>query len=414
MTDDQKPGLDSIWPDVESEIRSARRRERRKRITRRAALLAALAFTTATAMRKSSAPSPRPDTATRPAPLPAITACDCRSWQITDVAPAVGIATHYPLVRDRRVFAVRGPEESRRIVCLDKRNGSLLWDCALPLSDCRLASDEKTLYALVRITDGAWRCIAFASATGEKLWDKPEGPFPLVPPSTLTTHADGVCWTQGNCVMCRNKATGELLWKQQVSDDSLLSAPETHGNLVLVASHGNFFALNASDGRTVHSHRLTRKTTGSPFAGPILTLHGSDVFVASRSTAGKSTVWRIRPDTGEVIWKRRVQSPRAMLVSENQVCLRSAELSVLDRHTGKPLWRASIGGCGTVSAREGRIYLADAEDRSRVLVLDGATGRRLAARATAGSCNGIVVDGCMGFLSGNDGSLYAFPIRNRS
>jgi len=49
-----------------------------------------------------------------------------------------------------------------------------------------------------------------------------------------------------------------------------------------------------------------------------------------------------------------------------------------------------------------------------VLVLDGATGRRLEARPIAGSCNGIVVSGCMGFIGSNDGDLYAFPVRNRS
>ncbi len=413
MSNNQEPGLDDIWGAVQSEIGAARRRRRRRRFVPGAAA-ALLVLGAILVLRRPPDPSPEQDAPAPPSAPPHAALCDCRQWRVSDVAPAVGIATHYPLIAGHKVFAVRGAEDDRSIVCLDKRNGRLLWESALRFSDCRLAADARRLYALARTVEGPWRCAAFEIETGRTLWHRPEGPFPLVPPSTLVLHADGICWTQGNRAMSRSAATGADQWEHEMADDGILSAPASYAGQILVASDRRVLALDAEDGNVLYSHRLTKRVTGAFLAGPILAMHDGRALVASRSTTGKGTLWCIEPAEGKVQWKRRISSPRALLASGDQVFLRSTELTVLDAQTGKRLWRSPVGGCGALSVLEGRLYVADAEDRSRVLVLDGATGRRLEARPIAGSCNGIIVSGRMGFLGSNDGKLYAFPVGNRS
>jgi glucose dehydrogenase len=85
-------------------------------------------------------------------------------------------------------------------------------------------------------------------------------------------------------------------------------------------------------------------------------------------------------------------------------------LLAFDARTGQPLWQAPAGGCGTLSFEGNRVYLVDAKERSRVLALDAATGSQVWTRAMAASCNGIIVTGGMGILSGNDHTLYAFAL----
>lgn len=405
MSESHERGLAIIWPGVESAIRSARVRERRRRVANRTTALAVLLLATVAGYHQI---------VRRPIAVQSPATCACRTWQIENVEPLIGVSTRYPLVESKRVFVVRGAEGERRIACLEKRSGRLIWEDSRRVSDCRLAADDQRLYALIRPPGDSWSCVAFDAATGSPCWAYPNGASQMLPPSTLTTNSEGICWTQGNRVFCRNKADGALAWTHAMDREDILSAPESRHDQVLVASQGNFYALDAKDGRAVWQQQLTRKPCASVFAGPILSIHEDHVFIATRQMTGNGTLWCLSAGARQVLWKRRVQSPRALLVSGNQLFLRSSVLKVLHAQTGATLWQAPIGGCGAVSARDGRVYLADARDRSQVLILDGATGRRLETRAVAGSCNGIVISGCMGFLSSKDGNLYAFPVDTRS
>jgi outer membrane protein assembly factor BamB len=94
-------------------------------------------------------------------------------------------------------------------------------------------------------------------------------------------------------------------------------------------------------------------------------------------------------------------------VADGRLYARSRELDALDAVTGRALWSVPIGGCGGLSFDEGTVYAVDADSRGRMVALDDRTGRPLWHRDLAGSCNGIVVSGGMGFLSGNNGRLHA-------
>lgn len=401
MKSDQDGGFEAIWPGVRAEIESARHRRvnqrRAVRIGGSLALLMAVAGLGVIGL-QSLTPHAR---AFNP-------------WQLQDISSETGISADYPLALGKRIFVVHGHGDHQNIACVEKRSGAITWTNGLSFSRCRLAADEQRVYLLANANGGHWVCAALDARTGSTLWSQPASESLAGLPSTLTMLRDGLCWSEGNRVVLREAATGKLVWNTTIGSGGLLSAPVPREGVLLAASSDGFHALSPRTGEILWSQPLPGSSAVARFTRPMLEAGGDRLFCASRSSGGKGVLWCIDTGTKKVLWTRETEVPVKLHLHGERVFVRSLNLDAFDARTGQALWQAPVGGCGTLSFHGDRVYLVDAAEHSRVLALDSATGHRVWTHAVAGSCNGVVVSDRVGFLSGNDRTLYAFALNEES
>lgn len=399
----QPSGLEAIWGGVQAEIESARRRRRYGRfIARTGAALGVLAVLTG-AFLLSSKPRGGQETAWGFSP-----------WQVRDISGATGISADYPLARGKQIFVVQGSEGRQHVACIGKRSGQLEWANPLEFSHCRLAADDARVYLLAHTEGGRWVCAALNARSGETVWQQAANQTAGGSPSTLAVLRGAVCWSEGDQVTLRDGATGNLIWRKALGGGRLLSAPVEQGEAVYVASTDEFHALSRQTGELLWSEKLGERSGLAGFIRPLLEADGGRVYCASRNRQGNGTLCCLETDTRKVRWTRETEAPIKLHVSGGQVFVRAQDLKTFDARTGQALWEVAVGGCGTLSFSAKRVYLVDKAEKGRVVALDRATGKRVWNHAAAPSCNGIVVSGRMGILSGNDRTLYVFAINEQS
>ena len=272
--------------------------------------------------------------------------------------------------------------------------------------------DNQRVYVLATGQDGHWISAALSAKNGATLWTQPASETPSGPPSTITVLRDGLCWSEGNQVVLRNPATGRLVWSRTVGSGGLLSAPVQQGTTLFTASLDTFHALNPHTGEVLWSLPLANRTVLAGLTRPLLEAGAGRIFCASRNDQGKGVLRSIAPDTRRILWTQETAVPVKLHFHGERLFVRTPDLNAFDARTGRPLWQAPVGGCGTLSFHADRVYLVDAAERSRVLALDAVTGKQVWTHAVAASCNGIVVTGQMAILSGNDHTLYAFALNH--
>ncbi len=184
--------------------------------------------------------------------------------------------------------------------------------------------------------------------------------------------------------------------------------------MLFAASAEHCYAINESNGEILWQCPLTTGHVPGLFTRPMLVAAAGQVLCARRTSQGKGILCCIKPETQTIAWTRETEAPLNLHVHQAKAFVRSGNLSAFDARTGQPLWRVPVGGCGTLSFRANRIYLVDAAEKARVLALNGETGKQVWARRLAASCNGIVVSGPVGLLSGNNHTLYAFALNENS
>jgi len=393
---DLDSGLDKIWPGVRAEIESARRKQAFRRRAVRVAATVCLPLAVALIV-VFGLPLLAQSWAFHP-------------WQLQGISSETGVSADYPLARGKQIFVVHGQGDRQHIACVTKRSGAVVWTNALNFSKCRLAVDNQRVYVLANGQGGHWICAALSAKNGATLWTQPTSETPSGPPSTITVLRDGLCWSEGSRVVLRDAATGALFWSRTIGSGGLLSAPVQQGRTLFTASLDTFHALNPHTGEVFWSLPLADRTVLAALTRPMLEAGAGRVFCASRNDHGKGVLRSIAPDTREILWTRETAAPVKLHFHGERLFVRTPDLDAFDARTGQPLWQAPVGGCGTLSFEGNRVYLVDAKERSRVLALDAATGSQVWTRAMAASCNGIVVTGQMGILSGNDQTLYAFAL----
>jgi outer membrane protein assembly factor BamB len=284
----------------------------------------------------------------------------------------------------------------------------------LTFAKCRLAADNQRVYLMANGRDGNWICAALSAKNGATLWTQPASETPAGPPSTLTLLRNGLCWSEGNRVVLREPATGRLLWSRTVGRGGLLSAPVQQGTTLFTAALDQLHALNPRTGDVLWSQPLASHTVLANLTRPMLEAGAGRIFCASRDDQGKGVLRCIEPATRQVLWTRETAAPLKLHFHSERLFVRTPDLNAFDTRTGRPLWQAPVGGCGTLSFRGNRVYLVDAAEKSRVLALDVVTGKQVWTHAVVASCNGIVVTGHYGILSGNDRTLYTFDLNDQS
>ena len=132
MTEDTPRGLDRIWPDIERAIDRARRRDASGRLLRAGAAGAAVAALLGVVWAGVRNPPDAPPSASAPA----------STWDVQGVSRVSGVSDEYPLVSDGRVFVLRGGGFQKKVACLQRGSGRLVWESDLSLWSCRLTADR--------------------------------------------------------------------------------------------------------------------------------------------------------------------------------------------------------------------------------------------------------------------------------
>lgn len=393
---DQNPKLEMIWPRVQAEIAAARKREVRRRKAQRLAAAGSVILAMVGVVMLSG-----------------LRLADVRaqvSWQMHDVSPIVGVAVNYPLDEGKRIFAVHGKNDDQQVVCLERGTGKTLWSSGIRFSKCRLTVHENRVYVLAVTNRTRWTCMALDTARGEVLWSRVNEGSPSLLHSTLLLTSGGLCWSEGNQVVALDSATGELRWRKTLSADPWLSAPIAYENTLLVAGNAGLYAVDATTGLSLWNLAVPG---GSPLPAlnrPLLELGRDRLFLAARNHSGGGTLLCINLKTQKTIWSQTTDAPLRLSFHSGRVFVKTQDLCAFDADTGHALWRTAIGGCGTLHFQGQRIYLADAAAKARILAMDSSTGKVVWTRGAPSSCNGIVISGKFGFLSGNNQTLYALVL----
>jgi outer membrane protein assembly factor BamB len=393
---DQNPKLDMIWPRVQAEIAAARKREILKRKAQR--LAASLGVVLAMAGIAILSGLRLEDTRVRV------------SWQMRNVSPAIGVAVNYPLDEGLRIFAIHGKDDEQQVVCLDRRTGQTIWSSGVRFSKCRLTVHDTRVYVLAVTNRSQWICMALDTVRGAVLWTRVSEGIPGLSRSTLVFTSGGLCWSEGNQVVALDPATGELRWRKTLAADPWLSAPIAHDNTLFVAGGTGLYAVEAATGALLWSLALPGGAPLPVLNRPMLELGNDRLYWATRNFQGGGTLFCINLITKKTLWSQATDSALRLSFHDGRVFVRSQELCAFDASTGQALWRASIGGCGTLHFKGQRIYLVDAAERARILAMDSSTGKVVWTRKAPSSCNGIVISGKFGFLSGNNQTLYALVL----
>ena len=219
MTEDTPRGLDRIWPDIERAIDRARRRDASGRLLRAGAAGAAVAALLGVVWAGVRNPPDAPPSASAPA----------STWDVQGVSRVSGVSDEYPLVSDGRVFVLRGGGFQKKVACLQRASGRLLWESDLSLWSCRLTADRDRVYVLARTgrarsgmlyavsaDDGTvkWACRRAVDGDEPRVGVRPVRPIVAAQGDRIVTvsrrrDGSGQMW-------CVSAGRREVLWRRDV------------------------------------------------------------------------------------------------------------------------------------------------------------------------------------------------------
>jgi outer membrane protein assembly factor BamB len=398
MAMQQNGTLQLIWPRLSAEVSSARRRRKAARRS-----LAAARIVAATAVAGGAALfATRFGEAGRHE-------CggSCRPWHTDNVLPASGLSREYPVVRDRRVYAIEKSAQRVVLTCHEKQTGRILWRSELETDRCRMDSDGDRVYLLSVDAETPWTCRAFDAVSGALVWSRTSEDGAAGEPSMPAIAGDLVSWTRGGVVIGVDRSTGREMWRADTGE-RVLSPPVEHDGRLAVASPSTLYAFDMSG---TSLWKLPLEGLGSALTPHSANLADSPagILVVLKSAAS-SRLALVNTDKLRMEWTRAVDAATSVHPAGSAVVLRGNSLSALDPSTGRELWRLPVRGCGQPALRDGRVYVVDSASKRRLLAVDGRTGHELWHVPVSPSCSGVVIGGRMGFVSGNDGHLQAVLI----
>lgn len=401
MKDGRHGELNDIWPRIGAEIEKARgRKALGRRLPRLVAVSGAAALTVGLAIHAVMRPTRRDEPQKSRPQVP---------WDLTLISPARNVSAEYPLLCGDSVLALRGNGENRRVVCIHKHAGTIQWESAVRFAACRFACDDRRLYLMYRAATPLWQCIALDRRSGKELWRRSAEKAGGALPSMLTVTRGNVLWSRGNRLILCAGQSGRTVWTRTTSPNEMLTALRARGETVFAASLRSVYAFRTATGERLWTRLITQQQTGGLGRG-LLEINKGRVFAAGRNPNGAWCISCLNAETGAVVWTAPSDMPFRLQATDKLVLVRSGALTALDARDGAPLWRAPVGGCGSISAREGRLYMVDMADRRGLIALDARSGQMKWRRGGGGSCNGVVADGGMAFISGNDGTLHALAL----
>ena len=292
-----------------------------------------------------------------------------------------------PIVADYKVFI--GSIKEKEIICLDSRNGNLLWvytklsgpvyEYASPI----YAANK--VYVATDSPNGANEIVCLDAQNGSLVWKVACGPI-----EASLVFADGKIYAcEWSHTHCFDANTGVKLW-EATYPGNIRSTPGLADNRLYIASDaGTIYCLNASDG-----HSLWNFTTnGEPMDAPTI-VDGKVFFASGTSTAG--AVYCLDAVAGTLIWKNDGRAFNMVILSSPAVAYGKVYIGVkgegnaflrggifcLNEATGTMMWRhrfSAIFDHGTFTSpavADGKIFIeAQHLLYDRMLCLDANTGK---------------------------------------
>ncbi len=96
------------------------------------------------------------------------------------------------------------------------------------------------------------------------------------------------------------------------------------------------------------------------------------------------------------------------LFLKNSILIKSTILQVFNKNNGKQLWSEVIGGCGMLASYKNYVLLLNQSNKHEIIAMNIKTGKKITSLSLPnGSCSGIVIEKTKGYLSTNNGIIYA-------
>jgi len=329
-------------------------------------------------------------------------------WKQEGFAPLAGRIRPYPSVQGRTLLTLEGTGGFRHLAAIDKETGIREWTTGFAVLEA-FDADTSRVYAWTP-SEGGVELVALDHDSGHELW-RCRRPLPrdMAAAPSLNLVAGGVCWAEGGTVHSVDRETGQIRWSRLLSPRGRVTLACSGDRRIYVATVEDTMALDAADGRTIWQR--PHGTDSVPPAVPLVACDGNGcVYVAMQQSFSKGHLRCYDAREGSMRWHRETGVPLSLQVTRDQVMVRSSAVEVFDARNGSPGWKLSLPGCGPVAWTDGKLYVLGGKDRPEVFLLDGRTGRRLGTQPLVSSCTGLVIDGRRGYLSGNDGVLYAMSL----
>lgn len=298
--------------------------------------------------------------------------------------------------------------------------------------DVGSGSEEQYIKLMPRVegdkvfaADRKGRVSAYASATGQPLWERQTKARISGGPGS----GEGLVLvgTSEGEVIALNAGSGELAWNTQVSSEILAAPRAAQGVVVARTIDGKLFGLDAKTGARIWVYEQTV---------PALTLRGtSPPLVAGEKVIvgfANSKIAAITLSEGKLLWEASVAEPRGrteldrlvdisgeMQLADDVIYVASFQgrVAAVDLKSGRVLWARTMSSNAGIGIDRDNLYVTD--DRSNVWALDRRDGgtlwkqdklqaRSVTAPAVIG--NHVVVGDFAGYLhwmSREDGSFVA-------
>jgi hypothetical protein len=320
------------------------------------------------------------------------------TWDASDVVwrvPLEGRGQSSPVVWGDRIFLTTALDEGakRVVMCLDRRNGKLLWQQTVPWSGQPEKLHKMNSHASATcVTDGE-RVVAFFgrggihaySVEGKHLWSQDLGPFDVNPWGTAACPVIVGDLVIQNCdndvgaaLIALNKNTGDLVWRRPRPDHRGWSTPillNVEGrDQLLLNGHTGVKAYDPATGNEIWSCK-SFNGRGEPTVTP-----GKELVYLVNGLAGD--IYAVKPGgegdvtSSRMAWHTPRRSgrdlPSPILIDNNLLVVSmSGVATCYDSQTGKILWDGRLGGNFSASpiAAGGLVYLPSESGETLVIRL---------------------------------------------
>ncbi len=339
-------------------------------------------------------------------------------WKKTDVS-----CRSTPIVMNEKVYIVsrigEGVNEQERVVCMDAKNGDLIWEHRFgifftPIVSVRLGwtvpfGDPETGNVYAHGTQGLLFC--FDGETGKVKWQKSlteefgritgyggrvtspivEGELVIISMISSNWGAQG---GGGVRFLAFDKNSGELVWWSTTGirpSNTYRCIPVVttiNGQRILISGggDGNLHAFQVNTGKKIWSFEF-----GNGAMNPSPVVRGNRLYAAhgeeipGRATVGRVACFDIGGVEPEILWEKdgiEFKYPSPLLYEEKLFLPdRQGRLYCFDATTGERLWRAKFGrNCtGSPTYGDGKIYLSSVHGYFHILDANN-SGKRISRK----------------------------------
>ena len=198
-------------------------------------------------------------------------------------------------------------------------------------------------------------------------------------------------------------ATGDELWRFQLSDYVVRSTPAVEDDIVYIGAGFNLFALDASTGNEIWRFPMRYAGQSSPL------IAGSNVLVTSQ----EGLMYAVDKATGEQDWSLPTEGlPFGGVATDGTIAIvatDSGTVHCIDIASGRSLWRVRTGGELFASPTLAGSSVIVTSKLGTTMALDLDRGDLL-WEVASGGMQPAAVDGQAVYISGTDGAITAVSL----